>query len=300
MSNIMPPTSLSYLGEVSVPWIRRTFPPNTTNIEFDVPTMWIDTAGQDAYVLVSKALGIATWVPIGGVPGQLQSLTGNSGGSVFPDTSSNINLLGDVTNIAVVGNPGTNTLTVELVTPVIVASGGTGSTNLLAHSLLLGQGTAAVTALGAATNGQLPIGSTGANPVLGNLTSTGGTLTITNGPGSINLETNNAGTFWTVVTTNQTLSDNNGYFANAAGVLDFALPTTSLVGDTYEVVAMSAGGWQITQGIGQQIRLGNATTTSGVGGSLASTAQGDWIQLVCTVANTNWIANVKQGTITVI
>lgn len=71
----------------------------------------------------------------------------------------------------------------------VVAGGGTGATSLTAHSLLLGQGTSAITALGAATNGQIPIGSTGADPVLATLSADSSTsLTITNGAGSITIK----------------------------------------------------------------------------------------------------------------
>lgn len=68
-----------------------------------------------------------------------------------------------------------------------VPGGGTGAVTFTAHSILLGQGTSAITALGAATNGQLPIGSTGANPVLATLTQ-GTNITITNGAGTIQLD----------------------------------------------------------------------------------------------------------------
>ena len=78
-------------------------------------------------------------------------------------------------SITIVGNPGTNTLTSQL----------TGLTN---HSLLVGAGTPTITSLGVAMNGQLPIGSAGANPVLANITSSGGTITVNNGPGTIDLE----------------------------------------------------------------------------------------------------------------
>lgn len=55
------------------------------------------------------------------------------------------------------------------------------------HSLALFQGqTAALTSLGAATNGQIPIGSTGADPVLNTLTA-GANVTITNGAGTITI-----------------------------------------------------------------------------------------------------------------
>lgn len=51
-----------------------------------------------------------------------------------------------------------------------------------------GTGTAAAIAwLAEAANGQIPIGSTGNPPVLANITSSDGTVTITNGPGTIDL-----------------------------------------------------------------------------------------------------------------
>lgn len=50
----------------------------------------------------------------GGGGGPLNTLKGNSGGFVGPDGGGNINVIGDGTTITVVGNPGTNTLTIEL------------------------------------------------------------------------------------------------------------------------------------------------------------------------------------------
>ena len=74
-------------------------------------------------------------------------------------------------------------------TDVPVADGGTGVSTLTDHSILLGSGAGAVTALGEATNGQLPIGSTGADPVLAAITGTANQVTVTNGAGSITLST---------------------------------------------------------------------------------------------------------------
>ena len=68
-----------------------------------------------------------------------------------------------------------------------VAYGGTGATTLTDHGILLGSGVGAITPLGAATNGQLPIGSTGADPVLAALTGTANQVTVTNGAGTITL-----------------------------------------------------------------------------------------------------------------
>ena len=70
--------------------------------------------------------------------------------------------------------------------PLVVAYGGSGAATFTDHSLLVGSGTDPFTALGVATNGQLPIGSTGADPVLATLTE-GDNITITNEAGSITI-----------------------------------------------------------------------------------------------------------------
>ncbi len=77
--------------------------------------------------------------------------------------------------------------------PVIVSQGGTGASTLTDHSILLGSGTDAVTPLGAATNGQLPIGSTGADPVLATITE-GEAIDVTNAAGSITIACEDAST----------------------------------------------------------------------------------------------------------
>uniref|UniRef100_A0A6M3KV48 Uncharacterized protein n=2 Tax=viral metagenome TaxID=1070528 RepID=A0A6M3KV48_9ZZZZ len=65
--------------------------------------------------------------------------------------------------------------------------GGTGATTLTDHGILLGSGTGAITPLGSATNGQLPIGSTGADPVLATITATANETTVANGAGTITI-----------------------------------------------------------------------------------------------------------------
>ena len=71
-------------------------------------------------------------------------------------------------------------------TDVAVTDGGTGLSTITDHGIMLGSGTGAVTALGVATNGQLPIGSTGADPVLATLTEGDG-IDITNAAGAITI-----------------------------------------------------------------------------------------------------------------
>lgn len=66
-----------------------------------------------------------------------------------------------------------------------VAKGGTGATSLTDGGILLGSGTGTVTVTSQPTNGQILIGSTGVDPVLGTLTAPAAGLDITGGAGSI-------------------------------------------------------------------------------------------------------------------
>lgn len=79
------------------------------------------------------------------------------------------------------------TITIGIIDPLIVGKGGIGVATLTDHGILLGSGTNAVTPLGVASNGQLPIGSAGADPVLAVLTGTANQLIVTNAAGSITL-----------------------------------------------------------------------------------------------------------------
>jgi len=106
---------------------------------------------------------------------------------------------------------------------------------------------------------------------------------------------------WTNVTgTSLVMSQNNGYVANNAGLVTLTLPAGSAFGTNISIVGTGAGGWLIAQSAGQQIHIGSASTTSGATGSVASTNQYDSINLVCTVANTTWVARGgPQGILTI-
>lgn len=80
-------------------------------------------------------------------------------------------------------------LTADVTGTLPVANGGTGATTLTSNSVVLGNGTSALTALGVATDGQLIVGRTGLSPVLATLTA-GTNVTITNGSGSISIAAN--------------------------------------------------------------------------------------------------------------
>ncbi len=173
---------------------------------------------NDLYVLVALYQGQATWLPF--TAGDLRFLQGNSGGPVPPTPGNLINVVGDGTTVTVVGTPGTSTLTISLVGGGVAAqsfptdsgtatpngsgvlnvfgdthnvtttgSGNTitvGLTGITQHSLQVGGLSNALTQLGVASNGQLPIGSVGADPVLATLTAGSG-ISIINSPGSITI-----------------------------------------------------------------------------------------------------------------
>jgi len=174
--SIPPPGPLAYEGQVVVPFIHRTFSPQSTFNQFPVPTIWINTSISQAWILVSKALGVAVWAPIGGAPGEIDTITTPDMTVVVP-TAGNINFLnGTGMNITGSGSsitfsltgavadlftadsgtatPSSNNLiitgsstgltttgsgnTIGLTGTLNVAHGGTGDTSFTAYSLIAG------------------------------------------------------------------------------------------------------------------------------------------------------------------
>jgi hypothetical protein len=183
--------------------------------------------------------------------------------------------------------------------PISVANGGTGLATLTAHGILLGEGTSNITplVLGA---GQLPIGTTAGDPSAASL-SAGTGITITSATGSITIASNGANVWVDETGASVTMATNTGYTSDdGATLVTFTLPTTSAIGDSVEISGKGAGGWTIAQASGQQIHLGNATTTSGASGTLSSTNQYDSIKLRCLTANTIWNTASVVGNITVV
>lgn len=146
-------------------------------------------------------------------------------------------------------------------------------------------------------DGEVLIGATGLPPVLSTITQGAG-ISVTNGAGSITIAATGTGLTWNSIVANQTLAVNNGYIV-ATGALSLLLPAASVVGDEIKIILDAGTSWVVTQAASQQIRLGNFQTTAGVTGTLASTASGDSISFVCTVANLEWAVYATQGNITI-
>jgi hypothetical protein len=157
--------------------------------------------GNSAFV----ALGAATngQLPIGstGADPVLATITAGTGISVTNGAGS-ITIASTTTGTPITtldGDTGSATgATVTIMGGNNIATSASGSTvtvnvsGTTNHALQVGNSSGSLTSLGVATNGQLAIGSTGASPVLATLSSSGSTITITNGAGTINLDTGTA------------------------------------------------------------------------------------------------------------
>ncbi len=156
------------------------------------------------------------------------------------------------------------------------------------------------TSLAGGTANYIPYQS--ASGVTGFLTpSTSGFVLTSNGTGSAPSfqAAGGGGVSWIdQTTTSVTMAINKAYSANNAGLVTLTLPATAVFGSIVQVSGNGAGGWLIAQNSGQTIHFGAVNTTTGGGGSLASTSRYDQVTLVCSVANTDWVVNSSLGMIT--
>lgn len=77
--------------------------------------------------------------------------------------------------------------TADITGTLAVGNGGTGAASLTDGGILLGSNTSAITALGVASNGQIPIGDGATDPVLATITAVANETDVTNGAGSITI-----------------------------------------------------------------------------------------------------------------
>lgn len=309
--------------------LYKSSAPTVSDKYFEVGQLWVYKNGDARQVYIFGGLDSsseAVWTLSSTTSGDLVSLQGDSGGAILP-TLENMVIAGG-SNISTAGTSGPGTITINLDADIAVTSLETGGLHLednfittvtlnenlrlvpdgtgkviidyaTANAIPLYGASGALNQLGPLTNGQIVIGSTGAAPVAASLTSTGGSVTITAGAGSINLEASGASLSWSVVTTATTsIAASEGIFCNRGAGVTVTLPASAAVGDTFQVYAMNAGGFTINYGAGQSIRIGTSVSTT-TSGTLSSVNIGDHVEIICNVANTGFVANIKQGNLTV-
>src|SRR5277367_3079223 len=99
--------------------LTRVFPPPvisqraplTTDYKFPLGQEWIDEVGENAYVLVNVTANSATWNLSAALSGDLDTLTGDSGGAISPN-ASNITLAGTADEITSSGAGSTITFSI--------------------------------------------------------------------------------------------------------------------------------------------------------------------------------------------
>lgn len=105
---------------------------------------------------------------------------------------------------------------------------------------------------------------------------------------------------WTEVTgTTQAGEVDNGYITNNIARVTVTMPATASVGDVVRIAGKGAGGWSIAQNVGQTIHFGTASTTTGITGSLDSTATRDCVELLCETTNTDFVVLSSIGNIAI-
>jgi len=124
---------------------------------FDIGDVWINTATTEVWTLATKTSTIATWVELGNSSGV--------GASNFQTDSGVATVFGDT--IDIVGGD-------------------------LIHTDALVSNTVTIS-LDNGSDGEIIIGATAGSPVYGHLTSTGGSITISEGPNTLNIEADTTG-----------------------------------------------------------------------------------------------------------
>ncbi len=168
------------------------------------------------------------------------------------------------------------------ISPAPITEGGTGAQSFTTNGVIYGNGTSALGATAAGTTGQVLTGVTSSAPVWGSP------------PVSFT---------WAVTTIDASMVAGNGYVANKAGLLTMTLPASSAIGDILEITGMNTAlGWKIAQNANQIIHFGTSNTTTGVGGSLASSQIRDSVRMVCVVSGSSaeWNILSSIGNITVV
>jgi hypothetical protein len=159
--------------------------------------------------------------------GNVNLLTGNTGGVIGPDGLANINVVG-ANIITITGNPGTNTLTATVIN---------------------------------GANGQVIIGG-GVNPLWATMTSTGGTIVFTPGANTLNLEASTAGASsfptdtGTATAAGNVLTVTGGANIDTSGagsVVTVALPTT--ITNMFQIDFQQDGALRTNTAAGQRLNL---------------------------------------------
>lgn len=105
---------------------------------------------------------------------------------------------------------------------------------------------------------------------------------------------------WTEITsTTASASANFGHIANNSSLVTITLPTACSLGSIIRVAGKGSGGWKIAQNASQTIHFGVLDTTTGTTGYLQYQHKYDAVELLCIIANTDFLVISSIGNIIV-
>lgn len=235
-------------------FVRAKRDPTTNDKKYPVGTLWLNTSGQNVWMQTQPA---GVWSELAASGANVDSVTG--------------------TTNQILASPTTGNVVLSLVGPYTPAT-------YTAHGVLIGEGTSSIAATAAGSNGQVLLGSTGADPAFGTLTTSTG-IAFTTGAASLAIDTATGG--YAIVdqtSASVTLVKQTAYVTdNGAGLVTYTLPLAASAtrGMFYKVEGFSSGGWKIAQNALQTIHFNSSDSTTGVGGSIASTNRYNCVTLMC-------------------
>lgn len=314
------PNSLSYSqgfgsspNEVTFPHYDVR-PPTSTDVLYPVGKRWVDTDENSEYVLTSfsssQGITSATWVLLGQAAGVLDTLTGDTGGTITPN-AGNIDILGG-DGITVAGSP--NTLTISLTgggaaidsfqpdagtNPVVPDANGlvvmagtanqitsTGGTNTLTFSI-----PSAFIAPGSIASTTTVTAGTGLTVTTGNAVVSAGNVTATLGNIAASAGSVSAGTSLaagTTVTAGTGITATTGNIAASSGNVSASGTVTGGTGVIATTGGLTATAGDITATAGNVLINGAATQLRVHGGAVTDfIGTGTLVAGVATIANTN-------------
>jgi len=120
----------------------------------------------------------------------------------------------------------------------------------------------------------------------------GDTITITSGAEAFS---------WQVISTDTAAAINTGYIVTGSSVVNISLPAIAPVGTIIEVTGAvgEMNVWKLLVASGQTIIYGHLETTTSTG-YIVSGDSGDSIRIVCSIANTQFIALSSIGNLLVV
>lgn len=107
------------------------------------------------------------------------------------------------------------------------------------------------------------------------------------------------GLTWNAPTTSPvTAAVNNEYtILKTSGLTTINLPATAAVNTRIKIVGYGVDGWTLVAATGDYIHFGSIDSTAG--GSISSTSRYDCVEVVCAVADAEWVVCESVGTLTI-